>query len=69
MLGGFDEMLTIIKRKWARMGSVIKLYIQIFIVVLITILLLSYHLWRRKSDWAFQQKTTATEFQGWLNII
>ena len=69
MLGGFDEMIMIIKRKWARTGSVIKWYIQIFIVILVTILLLSYHSWRRKRDLAFQQKTNATEFPGWLNTI
>ena len=43
------------------MGSVLKLYIRIFTVVLVAILVLSFHSWHRKGNWTFQQKSTTLD--------
>ena len=45
-----------IKRKWARMGSDRKLYLKVCSVVLMAILVLSFHSWNRKQHLKLKQK-------------
>ena len=47
-----------VKRKWARMGSIFKLYIRIYALVLVAILVLSFHSWKRKQNLMLHLKTT-----------
>ena len=47
-----------IKRKWARMGSVLKLYVRISAILLIAVVVLAFNLWRNKKNRLFELTTT-----------
>ena len=47
-----------IKRKWARMGSVLKLYVRISAILLIAIVVLAFNLWINKKNRLFEMRTT-----------
>ena len=47
-----------IRRKWARMGSVLKLYVRISAVLLIAVVVLAFNLWSNKRNRIFEIRTT-----------
>ena len=47
-----------ITRKWARMGSVLKLYVRISAVLLIAVVVLAFNLWSNKRNRMFEMRTT-----------
>ena len=47
-----------IRRKWARMGSVLKLYVRISAVLLIAVVVLAFNLWSNKRNRIFEMRTT-----------
>ena len=47
-----------IRRKWARMGSVLKLYVRISAVLLIAVVVLAFNLWSNERNRIFEMRTT-----------
>ena len=47
-----------IRRKWARMGSVLKIYVRISAVLLIAVVVLAFNLWSNKRNRLFEMRTT-----------
>ena len=47
-----------ITRKWARMGSVLKVYVRISAVLLIAVVLLAFNLWSNKRNRILEMRTT-----------
>ena len=47
-----------IRRKWARMGSVLKLYVRISAVLLIAVVVLAFNLWSNERNRMFEMRTT-----------
>ena len=52
-----------IKRKWARMGSVLKLYVRISAILLIAVVVLAFNLWRNKKNRLFEMTTLDQRIQ------
>ena len=44
--------------KWARMGSVLKIYVRISAVLLIAVAVLAFNLWSNKRNRIFEMRTT-----------
>ena len=47
-----------IKRKWAKMGNLLKFYVRTFSVLLVAIFVLAYHLWIRQGYQMIESTTS-----------